>query len=314
MKKLFSFLRWTLLALLAIIVIAVALLYKSDIPADTIKAKYTNNESKFMPLMGMQVHYRDEGNMNDTLPIVLIHGTSSSLHTWDSITPGLIKFKRVIRFDLPAFGLTGASPERNYSTEFYNTFIDSLLTKLNVNQYIIGGNSLGGGIAWNQAVAFPDKVKKLILIDASGYPRKNEKGSIGFKLAAMPVIGNALVYLTPKSLIKKSLENTYANKSLVNDALVTRYFELLLREGNRKATLDIFRRKMQPTPEKIKGIKIPTLIIWGDEDQLIDVSNAYQFQKDIKGSQLLVIKHAGHVPMEETPFVVEKAIADFLQK
>lgn len=312
MKKLFSFIRWIFLALLAIVVIAVALLYKSDIPAETIKAKYTNNESKFMPLMGMQVHYRDEGNMNDSLPLVLVHGTSSSLHTWDSITPGLTTYKRVIRFDLPAFGLTGASAERNYSTAFYNKFIDSLLTKLHVDHYIIGGNSLGGGIAWNQALAYPDKVKKLILIDASGYPKKDEKGSIGFKLAAMPVIGNILVYLTPKSLIRKSLENTYANKSLVNDGLVNRYFELLLREGNRKATLDIFRRKIQPTPEQIKGIHIPTLIIWGDEDQLINVRNAYQFQKDIKGSSLMVIKHSGHVPMEESPSIVEKAMKEFL--
>jgi len=313
MKKLLSFLRWTLLAFLAIVVIAIALLFKSDIPSETIKSKYTNSQSKFMPLMGMQVHYRDEGNMNDSLPLVLIHGTSSSLHTWDSITPGLIKDKRVIRFDLPAFGLTGASPNRDYSTSFYNTFIDSLLTNLHVNHYIIGGNSLGGGIAWNQAVAFPEKVKKLILIDASGYPKRNEKGSIGFKLAATPVIGNLLVYLTPKSLIRKSLENTYADKSLVNDALVTRYFELLLREGNRKATLDIFKRKMQPNSEKIKRIQVPTLIIWGDEDQLIDVSNASLFHKDIKGSQMLVIKHSGHVPMEETPAIVGKAISDFMK-
>lgn len=313
MKKLLAFLKWTLVSLLAIIIIAFAVLFKSDIPAETIKAKYTNGQSKFMPLMGMQVHYRDEGNMSDSLPLVLVHGTSSSLHTWDSITPGLTKSKRVIRFDLPAFGLTGANPTRDYSTSFYNSFIDSLLIKLNVHQYIIGGNSLGGGIAWNQAIAYPEKVKGLILIDASGYPKKNEKGSLGFKLAATPVIGNLLVYLTPESLIRKSLENTYANKNLVNDALVTRYFELLLREGNRKATLDIFRKRMQPTPEKIKNINVPTLIIWGDEDQLIDVSNAYRFQKDIKGSTLVVIKHSGHVPMEETPAKVERAIAEFLK-
>ena len=290
-----------------------AFLYKSDIPFEELKNKYTNEQSKFIPLMGMDIHYRDEGNKNDSIPLVLVHGTSSSLHTWDSIVPTLTDKKRVIRFDLPAFGLTGPSLERDYSIAFYNKFIDSLLIKLGVKQYAIVGNSLGGSIAWNQALAYPDKVKQLILVNSGGYPKKNEKGNIGFKLASIPVVGDVLVKFTPRALIRKSIEDVYSDKAKVNEVLVQRYFDLLLREGNRNATLDIFKQRIIfGSSERIKKIKTPTLIIWGEDDQLIDVSNAYLFEKDIQNSQLVIIPKTGHVPMEENPLAFLAALKKFI--
>lgn len=304
-KKIF----WTLVVVL---IAALSFLYKSDIPLEELKKQYTNEESKFISIDGVNVHYRDEGNKNDSLPLVLIHGTSSSLHTWDSIVPALLNKKRIIRLDIPAFGLTGPHPGRDYSITFYNQFIDSFLSTIGVQQYIIAGNSLGGSIAWNQALSYPQKVKQLILINSGGYPKKNEKGNIGFKLASMPVIGDILVKFTPRSLIRKSIEDVYADKSKVNEQLVQRYYDLLLREGNRQATLDIFKQRKYASAEKIKSIITPTLIIWGEEDQLIDVSNAYLFKKDIQGSELLIIPKTGHVPMEENPKQVSLAIKSFL--
>ncbi len=289
-----------------------AFLFKSDIPFEELKNKYTNEQSKFIPLMGMDIHYRDEGNQNDSIPLVLVHGTSSSLHTWDSIVPALTDKKRVIRFDLPAFGLTGPSLERDYSIAFYNKFIDSLLIKLGIMQYAIVGNSLGGSIAWNQALAYPDKVKQLILVNSGGYPKKNEKGNIGFKLASIPVVGDVLVKFTPRALIRKSIEDVYSDKAKVNEVMVQRYFDLLLREGNRNATLDIFKQRKFGSSEKIKNIQTSTLIIWGEDDQLIDVSNAYLFEKDIRNSQLVIIPKTGHVPMEENPLAFLAAFNKFI--
>jgi pimeloyl-ACP methyl ester carboxylesterase len=299
-------------AVVVVLIAVLSFLYKGDIPLEELKKQYTNEQSKFIIIDGVNVHYRDEGNKNDSLPIVLIHGTSSSLHTWDSIVPALLNKKRIIRLDIPAFGLTGPHPRREYSIAFYNQFIDSFLSSLGVQQYIIAGNSLGGSIAWNQALSYPQKVKQLILINSGGYPKKNEKGNIGFKLASMPVIGDVLVKFTPRSLIRKSVEDVYADKSKVNDRLVQRYYDLLLREGNRQATLDIFKQRKYANAEKIKSISTPTLIIWGKEDQLIDVSNAYLFKKDIQGSELVIIPKTGHVPMEEAPKEVNLAIKTFL--
>ncbi len=299
-------------AVIIVFIAVLAFVYKRDIPLEELKKQYTNEQSKFIIIDGVNVHYRDEGNKNDSLPLVLIHGTSSSLHTWDSIVPALLNKKRIIRLDIPAFGLTGPHPGRNYSIAFYNHFIDSFLSAIGIQQYIIAGNSLGGSIAWNQALSYPDKVRQLILINSGGYPKKNEKGNIGFKLASMPVIGDVLVKFTPKSLIRKSIEDVYADKSKVNEQLVQRYYDLLLREGNRQATLDIFKQRKYASSEKIKSVSTPTLIIWGEEDQRIDVSNAYLFKKDIQGSELVVIPKTGHVPMEENPSAFLAAINKFI--
>lgn len=292
----------------AVVLIILIVFYKAEIPVETLKEKYAGRNSKFMPLMGMNIHYRDEGNPADSLPLVLIHGTSSSLHTWDSLVNRLSSDKRIIRLDLPAFGLTGPNPGEDYSIGFYNRVIDSFLVSLNINKYAIAGNSLGGSIAWHQALFTPEKVSQLILINSGGYPKKEEKGNIGFKLAAMPVVGTLLSKFTPKALIRKSIEDVYSNDERITDELIDRYFDLLLREGNRKATIDIFKNPSKPEPALIKNITTPTLIIWGEDDQLIDVSNAYRFKEDITNSELLVIPHSGHVPMEETPEPVYQSI------
>jgi pimeloyl-ACP methyl ester carboxylesterase len=270
-----------------------------------------------MPLMGMQVHYRDEGNPADATPLVLIHGTSSSLHTWDSLVTIMLagsKNRRIIRFDLPAFGITGPNPENYYAGDYYVRFLDSFLMEMQINKCALAGNSLGGAIAWQYTTAHPDKISKLILLDAGGYPMKNEKGSLGFKLASTPVINNLLLYITPKFLIRKSLETVFYDNTLISDAIVTRYHEMLLREGNRAATLSLFKNRTASSSEAIKTITQPTLILWGEYDHLIAVDNAYLFQKDIKGSILTIYKNIGHTPMEENPQAVAADIQSFMNK
>lgn len=306
MKKLF-------IVLLLIIFAVLALLHRSDIPAGEIEKKYADSTSRFLDIMGMRVHYRMDGNPADSLPLVLIHGTSSSLHTWDSIVPALRANRRILRMDLPGFGLTGPSPDRVYGLERYHPFLDSLFDRLDIKQCILGGNSLGGLIAWTYALHDSNRVKGLVLIDAAGYPKGKEEGNIGFKLAAMPGVGRTLSKFTPKILIRKSLEGSYGDPSKINETMVDRYYDLLLREGNREAVIDMFGSRKPAAYEQIASIRMPTLIIWGDQDRLIDVSNATRFHQDIRGSRLLVIKGSGHVPMEESPREVIAALENFLQ-
>lgn len=310
-------LKYSFITIASILIILVSLFAQKDISKDLLISKYTNAQSKFMPIMGMRVHYRDQGNAQDSIPLVLIHGTSSSLHTWEKVTALLNESnygnKRVISLDMPAFGLTGPNPENKYSYENFTQVIDSLLLKLKVNKCIIGGNSLGGGIAWHYTVAHPNKVSKLILIDASGYPKKNEKGSLGFKIAQLPVINNLLLFITPKSLVRKSLEGVYYNKNLLEESTITRYHELLLCEGNRKAALSLFKNKIEQNTELIKTIQSPTLILWGREDGLISVDNTALFNRDIKNSQVVILDKVGHVPNEEAPKAVADAIYTFIK-
>jgi pimeloyl-ACP methyl ester carboxylesterase len=286
-----------------------------DKSVNELKAKYAGAPSAFIAVDGMEVHYRDEGNKADSLPLVLIHGTGSSLHTFDAWTALLKKERRVIRMDIPAFGLTGPFPDRQYSIEHYVNFIHKFLLALGVEKCIIGGNSLGGQIAWIFTAQFPAMVKKLILIDAAGYPIQSQSVPIGFKLGCMPVLKNIMTFVTPRFMVRASVENVYADKSKVTDELVSRYFDLTLRKGNRQALVDRLYLVGDASPvHLIKNIQQPTLIIWGEKDLLIPLTFAYNFHDDLPNDTLIILKNVGHVPMEESPQESLSPLLDFLKK
>ena len=266
-----------------------------------------------MDILGMKVHYRDEGVATDSVPLILLHGMSSSLNTWDSVVIDLKPHKRVISLDLPGFALTGPSPENAYNFPYYSKFIDSFTTRLQIKRFILVGNSLGGAISWNYALHNPSGLAKMVLVDAAGYPKKGESGSLGFKLASTPVINNLLLYVTPKALVRKSLETVYFDQARVTDAQVERFHDVAIREGNREAALQIFKGSFKGDPKQIKTIKTPTLILWGDKDNLIGVNNVDNFLKDIKGSKAEIYKNIGHVPMEEVPGKVANSILGFVK-
>ena len=306
---------------IGLIVILLFIVCERDRPVEELIPLYANKDSKFMPIMGMKVHYRDEGVATDTLPLILLHGMSSSLNTWDSVVIDLKQHRRVISLDLPGFGLTGPSPEMAYNFPYYSKFIDSFTTRLKIKRFILAGNSMGGAISWNYALHNPSRLAKMILIDAAGYPKKGESGSLGFKLASTPVINNLLLYATPKALVRKSLETVYYDPARVTDEQVERFHDVAIREGNRGAALLIFKgsfqgdskRFLNSNVSRIKEIKTPTLILWGDKDNLIGVNNVDNFLKDIKGSKAEVYKNVGHVPMEEVPGKVAASILAFVQ-
>ena len=285
---------------LVLLIIPMSVFYgHRDISKQTLKAKYGTEASAFVKIEGMDVHYRDEGDPKDSIPIVLIHGTGSSLHTFDTWTQQLISEYRVIRMDLPAYGLTGPFLNRTYTITNYVDFINNFLSKLNIKQCILAGNSLGGHIAWNYTLKHPNSVNKLILIDASGYPSTAQSTPIAFKLAKTPLVKNLFKFITPRALAKSSIENVYYDKSKVNNELIDRYFELTLSEGNRQAFVDkLATSHITSDYKNIKLIKQKTLILWGAQDQLIPTTHAQQFHEDLLNDTLVILQNVGHVPME----------------
>lgn len=285
-----------------------------DIPSSELKAKYANAASSFVAVNGMDVHFRDEGDPTDSIPIVLIHGTGSSLHTFDVWTNNLKNSNRVIRMDLPAYGLTGPFPDRDYSMTHYTAFLNDFLTTLGIKQCVLMGNSLGGQIAWNFALERPKMVTQLVLIDAAGYPKISKSTPIAFKLAQTPILNKLLTYLTPRFMVRASVENVYFDKSKVTDPLVERYFELTLGEGNRQAFVDRFKASGNADAyQNIKKIQQPTLVLWGAEDYLIPIENAYKFHEDLPNSTLVILEGTGHTPMEESPDKSLVPVLDFLK-
>jgi pimeloyl-ACP methyl ester carboxylesterase len=315
MKTLLKFLKYALLLIVLVVIAFCVLNWRSDLPLNDLKQKYANSESEFMEIDGMQVHFRDEGMASDSVPLVLIHGTGASLHTWEGWVKTLKANHRIIIFDLPAYGLTGPNKTGDYSQDYYVDFVDKLLTKLSVEKCVLGGNSLGGGITWAYALAHPERVEKMILVDAGGYPMVSKSVPIAFQLARLPVLNKLFQYVTPRSIIEKSVYNVYVNDERITEELIDRYYNLALREGNRKAFIDRMRTSVKNDKYlKIKELKMPTLIIWGKQDELIPITVGEQFHQDLENDTMVVFKDLGHTPMEEDPERTVKVLIDFLKK
>jgi pimeloyl-ACP methyl ester carboxylesterase len=303
--------------LFGISILLLVLIYNvsyADISLEELKKEYANEQSEFVEVNGMQVHYRDEGT---GFPIVLMHGTAASLHTYDAWTKQLSKDYRVIRLDLPAFGLTGPNKNAEYSIESYTKFLSQFLEKIKVAKFYLAGNSLGGNIAWNYAAEYPEKVRKLILIDASGLPTFTPQPSI-FKMAKTPILNSLFLYITPRFIIRKNIEQVYANKLKVTDALVTRYHKMSLRTGNRKAFIDRAKTDFNVAEKvnlvKLKSVKTTTLLIWGAKDTWIPLGNGKRMDSMLPNSKLVILENSGHVPMEENPKESLEFLKSFLNE
>jgi pimeloyl-ACP methyl ester carboxylesterase len=276
-----------------------------DQPVNSLKTRWAGPPSRFLEVNGLAVHLRDEGPQDDPVPIVLLHGTSASLHTWEGWAQALRDKRRVIRFDLPGFGLTGPNRENDYSTEAYVRFVRAVMDKLDVQRFVLAGNSLGGQIAWSAAAAMPDRVDRLILVDASGYPRESlatpPSIPLGFRIAATPGLRLLMEYTLPRGVVERSLHNVYGDPSKVTPELVDLYSDITLREGNRKALGRRIEQGYTGNVALLKEIKAPTLILWGGKDRLAPLEMGQRFARDIAGARLVVFEELGHVPQEEDP-------------
>lgn len=300
-----------LLIVLLLVATFVAFNYNSGTPVEDLIEKYTYSESEFLDFEGMKVHYRVTGNGP---ALVLIHGVASSLHTWEGWHNKLSDSFTVISFDVPGFGLTGPHPKADYSLKMYMKLIDKLLDVLEIDSCYMAGNSFGGYLTWNYAFFKPSQVNKIILIDAAGYDAKKEVTNPGFKLAMGSWTKNITQQITPYFLVKKSVEDVYGDKSLVRDETVQRYYDLMLRKGNREAFSEILinLHSGKVNPDLIDKIAQPTLIMWGSDDRIIDPDDAFTFKDAIKNSRLIIYPGVGHIPMEEIPEISANDARNFL--
>lgn len=266
--------------------------------------KYTNANSKFIQLDGNQVHYRDEGQGD---VIVLVHGTASSLHTWDQWTKELSKQYRVIRMDLPGFALTGPDHKSRYEVKDDIAFLNSFLSKLDVDYVHLVGNSLGGRIAWEYSLQHAEKTKTLTVINALGYPQVSWPPAI--EMAQWPVMDVVMEIVSPRFLYESGLKEVYFKSEQVTDVVVDRYYELSRYPGNLNAFPKRVKVSLDNNSEDISRVSVPTLILWGKEDIYFPVENAYKFNRDIANSEIHVYPNVGHLPMEEAP---KQSVTDYL--
>ena len=286
-----------------------------DIPHDELVAKYGQPPSQFVQLSsGVTVHLRDQG-CSDCPAIFLIHGSNASLHTWERWAGLLGDDWRVVSFDMPGHGLTGATSDGDYSIERAAELIDEVRAHLGIEAFHLAGNSRGGAIALNYAVAHPDRVTSLALLDAAGAPwpaadpDEDEDQPFIYTLMADPQIAQALKGLLPRALVEQALRNGFSNQDAVTQPMIDRYYDLIRHPGNRDATLE--RAQMGYSLDAFNhagSLTMPVLILWGEDDNLVPIALAAEFAGAIPQAQMVTYPGVGHTPMEEIP---EQSATDY---
>lgn len=274
------------------------LLYTPDKPRAALEAQYAQPPSEFVSVLQLRLHVRDTGP-RDAPAVILLHGLGSSLHTWEPWAATLSARFRVIRYDLPGFGLTGPDPTGDYSDARSVAVLAALMDTLAVRRASLVGNSMGGKLAWQFAAQHPDRVNRLVLISPDGF------ASPGFeygKQAKVPMVAKVLPYTLPAWLLRMNLAPAYADAGRLTPATVTRYRDLMLAPGVRRALLERTAQvRLEPPEPMLRRIHAPTLLIWGKKDRLIPFSNAQDYLKSIPDARLVAFPDLGHVPQEEDP-------------
>lgn len=284
----------------------------SNIPLQDMKAKYADQESKIIQIDDMNIHYKDEGQGP---VLILLHGVCSSLHTWDGWVKRLKGDYRIIRLDIPGFGLTGPAPDTSlYQIDAAVKLFEKIVDEMKLDKFFLAGNSLGGYIAWNYTLKNPDKVEKLILIDSVGFPQRLP-GIIGF--ASNPVIRPFARRSMPRFLMNSAVTEVYGDKSKLTKEIKDRYFEMAMREGNKESYVDVFmemRRlcKDENLAKGIKDIKTPTLVMWGTKDTWTPFADFEKWKRELPNAKFIQYEGAGHTPMEEIPDITARDAHRFL--
>jgi pimeloyl-ACP methyl ester carboxylesterase len=274
------------------------------------KARFTQPASHFIKFRSSEIHYTDEGQ---GIPVVMIHGFGGSFLNWNKLDTRMNKEYRVIRVDLPGFGLSDLPEPEGAKTDFvqqYRDFMTFFIDTLHLDSLYVVGNSMGGMMAWGTAADHPDRVKKLVLIDAAGYDLEKISNKVA-RFMKMPLVKSFFTRGFPLSSSEGAAKTVYADPSKINHEAVVNNNMLWNREGNIQAACAIVSATNYPDSAMIPKVQCATLIIWGKEDKIIPLDHAYRFQRDIKGSQLVIFDTCGHCAMIEKPDETAMAIKGF---
>lgn len=273
-----------------------------EIPIEQLHARYTDKHSKWMPFAGLNMHYKDEGNPQGQ-PIVLLHGMLSSLGTWNGWKQGLLADYRVISLDVPGFGLTGGpANEDDYNELLLHASFQHFIDELQLDDFILAGNSLGGYMSAHYAANNPDKVNKLILVDPAGAPQDMP---FFLNLASMPIVNSIVSNVLPPVFISLAVKDAYGKQERISKESVQRYIDFSLRPGARTAYANsialVSEKNDRQEALDFATITAPTLLMWGDEDRWVPTELAQLWLANIPNSRLVTYPDVGHAPMEEIP-------------
>jgi pimeloyl-ACP methyl ester carboxylesterase len=299
MKRFLKF----LLALLVIAAVALTFFWfarPADVSFDDVRAGVPNSHySHFTDIDGVRIHYQEKGTGT---PLVLLHGYTSSTYSWKDVFEPLSKSFHVIAVDLKGFGFSG-KPDGDYTRRAQAILVAHLLEHLNIDKAWLCGNSMGGEVALNVALANPERVAGLILIDSGGVQVPGS-GSLTPNYLLIPVVGRVLTALALRSdkLVREGLEKCFYDRSKVTNERLAAYYLPLQTRGGQLAALRARTQAGQfPVDSELGRINVDTLILWGAQDALIPVAAGHKLNALIKRSKLVTFDNCGHLPQEEMP-------------
>ena len=298
------------LAFVAFILVAALYLWTPDKSKAELEKIYGSPKNAYVSALGVQLHYQDTGPSKNTIPILFLHGFGASLQTWDTWAQALSEDYRVHSVDLPGFGLTGEDPSGIYTDQRSVEVLEAFLKELKILKVVLVGNSMGGKFAWQFAARYPNQVSKLVLISPDGYASPGiEYG----KKSEVPAIAELYRYFFSKDFLAMNLEPAYANPGTLNDALVNRYYDLMLAPGVRGAILARMQQTVLQDPvPSLASIQVPTLLIWGEKDAFIPISNSNDYLKVMPNAKRVSLPNIGHLPQEEQPSIGLQVLKEFL--
>lgn len=306
-------------ALAVLVSVAFIALRTPDSDVAAMRAKYGGPNPSFAEAAdGMLVHYRDQG-CRGCPAILLVHGSNASLHTFEPLVEHLKDRYRLISYDQPGHGLTGPHPRDDYSARGMFEAIAAVIDATEVERFAIAGSSMGGWVAWRYALARPQDLSGLILINASGAPpppdAEKPRPYLGSIVMHHPLGRFLAQRITPRSLFERSLRDNVTDDAFVTETMVDRYWELMRYPGNRRAAgLRAIVDREPQYGERLSEITAPTLILWGAQDRVTPPYVGETFDEMIPNSRFAMFEDVGHLTMEEAPKRTAAAIDAFLSE
>lgn len=280
---------------------AVAWLYTPDEGRAGLEAAYAKPPSVFLDVLGVRLHVRDTGP-RAAPAVILLHGFGASLQTWEGWAQALERDRRVIRYDLPGFGLTGTDPSGDYTDERGIAVLLALMDRLGVARASIVGNSMGGRIAWRFAAGHPERTETLVLVSPDGFASPGLAYGVAPRV---PLMMRALPYVLPSFMLRASLVPAYADPGAVTKAVFRRYRDMMLAPGVRRAIVARMGQQMLVDPVPLlRRIEAPTLLMWGERDGMIPFANSADYMRALPHATLAALPGIGHLPQEEAPGTV----------
>ena len=297
-----------LLLLLLVCFVVASWIYR-DIPKAELEAKYATADSRFMMIDGARIHYMDQG---EGPVLILIHAQFSSLFGWEPWVEGLKDNYRVIRFDLTSHGLTGPDPSGDYTMARTMYLTEQFIEQLQLDTFSIAGTSVGGTTAMRYSASHPERVEKLILLSPGALEGREQMKNRRNQLGLLKV----LEYIMPRSLPRAMLRMGFGNPDNVPEALVDRWHDLWLLEGQRAAEISRLGSYIPGDIESVvRGIKAPTLLLWGEANHQAHIDQAPVFMallENAASSELITYPGVGHMAVQEAGAMMVPDVRAFL--